>query len=149
MEDIIKHIKNKNYKIIEITKSINVNNMKIYEKSIQVTKSKIILFFKKNRETEELFKLKKMDNANYWFLGKGGFLILTITDIFTKCHQITLNNFINSEFDCLICYDDKNISHTCKNCGYRICLVCMNKLKINSNIKNNIFCPHCQQIFYQ
>src|SRR5437868_15181428 len=96
MKEIAANLDSKNYKLIDITKVLNIST---YEKYVTIAKSKpnVVLYSNKNTNNELIFKVgKSSDECNYFFLNKDSYLMTNIKNTFDESLKECIDNLINN-----------------------------------------------------
>jgi hypothetical protein len=144
MDELIKYIKNKGYKITDVTETVDIHTYEFYVLAMNTKLNEnTVIYFKRNILTNPLFESSGADETtNYYFLNKDNFLYVTIEDIFSQFLKLCINKFLEEEVQCGICYNMADPGKHCNQCAYTLCGSCILKLITQSKI---ILCPQCRK----
>lgn len=96
MEQLIEYLKD--YKVMNITKSVSIGNIKSYIDGL-VKNDKVIMYFERNDDTEKIFIRLMMisKDYNYYILYKNKFIIVKIDDNFDEKLKIKIDELLKKD----------------------------------------------------
>ena len=152
MKKLSEYLREKKIKTINIT---NLVNKKTYFKYLFLAAERptTLLYFKKNKENDECFKLvQAAEETNYFFINKDNYLTTIVNEMdddLKRCIDKFLE-LTNELIECMVCYEKSLKTAHCNTCFYGLCNTCLIKILKPDKIVNSIMhykydCPNCRQ----
>lgn len=129
-----------NYKIIDISQGLELNNYKNYQ--LNNFQTKTIMIAERNQKNDDLFLEKGSLNGNIIIMNHGAYICFESQE-FQKT-KVTIIKMINGDLgkQCLICFQDSENNCRCSTCGNYFCFKCSEKLVCFGD--SFIKCPFCK-----
>lgn len=156
MEDLIKFLagkkdsSGKNYKIIDITKSVTSFEQHIKYTDLLEKRPNVIAYYKRNATNNDLFHPYIIDcpntDMNLMILFKDKYFALIEPKELTNHLVRTLNKFLEDDaLYCGVCMEHKDDINLCEKCSYILCYDCCKS--IDESTTDLMKCPNCREVF--
>ena len=135
-----------NYKILDVTKSINNKSYKQYTGNTALDE-KVIIVIRYEKISELIFKAYETlghKNMKYSIIYKGNYL--TLPDVSDTSKELITKLIGDKNPECSIC-DNKIIANatSCKKCNYNVCQACVYKLMSITRKLDRTKCHNCKE----
>lgn len=95
MEQLNKYLQDRKLRMIDISHSVNEENIKSYINGL-TQNDKVVMYFKRNKNTEKVFPRINIPNElNYYFLYKSLFMVAHVGDEFDEKLKNNIDELLN------------------------------------------------------